>query len=164
MNKHTWNIAIVTVMVVLVGAGMAQADIYDRGNGLIYDDDLDVTWMQYVSTAEDTGYCVNYLPNCTDGLMTKDEADDFVTWFNTSYNPPWGNAWRLPVTPTTTDLSCSDSFNEGFNCTQSELGHLYYLELGNSPGEGGLTIRVPFVDIQTSMNVDLHRILTRYLH
>ena len=152
MNRHTWNIATVTLIVGFTGFGAAEATIYDRGNGLIYDDDLDVTWMQYVSTAEDTGYCVDYLPNCTDGLMTKDEANAFVNWFNTSYNPPWGYDWRLPITPTTTDLSCSDSFNEGFSCTQSELGHLYYLELGNLAGEGGLVNRGSFVDIQTQMN------------
>jgi hypothetical protein len=101
--------------------------------------------MKYTNTAVDTEYD-------NDGLMTKGEADVFVDWFNNTYNPPVGDEWRLPNTPITADATCSQPFNEGYDCTQSELGHLYYTELGNSSGEGGLTNRGFFRDIEIDLN------------
>ncbi len=123
----------------------AEAQLIDRGNGCIYDADRDITWIQSANTAVDTGYD-------SDGLMTKTDADDYVDWFNNVYNWPVGDNWRLPITFAAPDPSCSDSFNEGFGCTQSEMGHLYYIELGNTAGEGGLTNRGDFIDIQTDLN------------
>ena len=34
----------------------AQAALYDRGNGLIYDDVLNITWMQDANYAQTSGY------------------------------------------------------------------------------------------------------------
>jgi len=43
------------------------------------------------------------------------------------YAVTWNGDWRLPTTP---DVSSS----AGDNKTDSEMGHLYYTELGNSAG------------------------------
>ena len=59
------------------------------------------------------------------------------------------SGWRLPTT-LQPDLSCNfqsggDSYD--YNCTGSEMGHLYYTELGN-PAGGPLTNTAPFSNVQ----------------
>ena len=154
MKKH-YMIASIVSSIVLIFSSSVLADLIDRGNGLIYDTDRDITWMQYTNTAVDTGYCIADLPTCTNnhGMMTNEQAKQFVAWFNNVYSwPAAQNNWRLPITPTTPDTTCSADFNEGYGCTHSEFGHLYYLELGNSLGEGGLTNRGDFRDIEIDFN------------
>lgn len=154
------NKLVVAVTAIIMGItfmSSARATLIDRGNGLIYDDDRNITWMQYTNTAVDTGYCIGDLQPCTGihGLMTWEQAKTFVDWFNNDYNPPWPpgtSNWRLPFTPTAPDTTCSQDFNEGYDCTHSEFGHLYYEELGNSAGEGGLANRGPFRDIEIDLN------------
>lgn len=118
-----------------------NATLYDRGNGYVYDDDLNITWMQYANTVDYSGVGGS-------DLKTKSEADDFVDWFNNNLGFIAGANWRLPITPTAPDTNCSFSFNEGSGCIQSEFGHLYYYELGNSGGDNGLTNRGPFTNIE----------------
>jgi hypothetical protein len=121
------------VMLVLAAglSGTVQAALHDRGGGLIYDDALNVTWLQDANYAKTSGYDA-------DGLMTWHEATAWAEQLNINgYND-----WRLPTT-LQPDASCSnqaggDSF--GYNCTGSELGHLFYEELGGYVEvEGGLT-------------------------
>lgn len=112
-------------------SGTAQAALHDRGGGMIYDDALNVTWLQDANYAKTSGYDA-------DGLMTWHEATAWAEQLNINgYND-----WRLPTT-LQPDASCSnqaggDSF--GYNCTGSELGHLFYVELGGYVEvEGGIT-------------------------
>lgn len=51
--------------------------------------------------------------------------------------------WRLPST-LQPDSSCSIGSSYGYGCTGSEMGHLYYTELGNVAG--GLTNTGPFTN------------------
>ena len=50
----------------------------------------------------------------------------------------WTGDWRLPIT-VQPDPSCSatdsNGQNYGYNCTGSEMGHLYYTELGHQAGD-----------------------------
>ena len=45
-----------TLAALLVFTGAAQAALHDRGGGLIYDDVLNVTWLQDASYARTSGY------------------------------------------------------------------------------------------------------------
>ena len=58
--------------------------------------------------------------------------------------------WRLPTTlipdPSCSNQSEGTSFM-GYNCTGSEMGHLYYTELGNS-ASGPLANTGPFTNLQ----------------
>jgi len=64
----------------------ASAALYDRGNGLIYDDDLDITWLQDANYAATSGYDV-------DGEMTWFDAVDWADQLTFS-----GYAsWQLPT-------------------------------------------------------------------
>lgn len=77
----------------------AKSTLLDRGNGLIYDDILNITWLQ------DANYA--------GGTMTWDDA---MTWSNNLVYQGYDD-WRLPT------LSCS-----GGSCTNGEMAHLYYTE------------------------------------
>ena len=57
----------VLVLLCLSVSLSANAALYDRGNGLIYDDVLDITWLQDANYAQTSGYD-------TDGRMTWIEA------------------------------------------------------------------------------------------
>jgi len=99
-------------------ANASDAELFDRGGGLIYDDLLDITWLQYANYSGQT--------------MTWYDATNWVG--NLDYQGY--DDWRLPVS----DTSCS-----GSNCTQSEMGHLFYTE--------GVTSDAPgiFIDVRPYM-------------
>ena len=46
------TIFFITMLFVLVFAHSAKAALQDKGEGLIYDDDLGITWMQYANYAD----------------------------------------------------------------------------------------------------------------
>ncbi len=100
-------ITALTLSLGLAAANAAQASLVDRGGGLIYDTDLNITWMANANV---------------NGAMTWDNA---MTWVsNLSYYDSVRNVtytdWRLPTSDTCTN----------YYCTGSEMGHLFYNELG----------------------------------
>lgn len=93
----------------------SYATLIDRGGGLIYDTDLNITWLRDGNYAQTSGFDPH-------GLMTWSEA---MAW---AENLTFGgfDDWRLPT-----------SLNEDGSgpcwsgpCTGSEMGHLFYIELG----------------------------------
>lgn len=128
------------ILVLLAGmglAGVAHAALLDRGGGLIYDTDLNVTWLADASYAKTSGYTDTLYGPGSDGTMTWGQANAWVA--NLVYHDPLRNVdlkgWRLPTTlqpdPTCSVQSGGDSY--GYNCSGSELGHLFYKELGGKP-------------------------------
>lgn len=85
--------------------------LIDRGRGLLYDVERDLTWLQDTNYARTSG-------RSADGQMTWDEAKIWVARLN--YRGITG--WRLP-TARNPDGSgpCI-----GDNCRESELGHLVF--------------------------------------
>ena len=65
----------------------ANAALIDRGGGLIYDDDRDITWLADANYAMTSGYDA-------DGMMTWSEA---MTWAG-NLNYGGYTDWRLPDT------------------------------------------------------------------
>lgn len=96
-----------------LASGAAQAALIDRGGGLIYDSDLNITWLADANYAQTSGFDA-------DGRMTWSAANAWAAGLT------YGgySDWRLPTSDT-----CS-----GFDCTGSELGHLFYQELGGTAG------------------------------
>jgi hypothetical protein len=95
-------------------ASVAQAALIPRTVGadeMVYDSGLNITWLKNANT---------------NGQMFWADA---TTW---AANLVYGGKddWRLPIA----DTSCF-----GFNCTGSELGHLFYQELGATAGSSILT-------------------------
>lgn len=142
--------ALLASAVIGLAAMPAEAALVNRGGGLIYDTDLNVTWLQDANYAKTSGYS-------TDGLMTEYDAS---TW---AYDLVYGgySDWRLPtVVVQDYFFSYDGSTGSGYNITTgSEMGHLFYTELGNlayydingaGPQPGwGLTNTGPFINLQS---------------
>lgn len=100
------------------GISTAQAELIDRGSGLIYDTVLDITWLQDAQySIASTGVAKrNWVDamNWADQLEYYDSVRD-VTWTN----------WRLPST-------VNDPSSIGWDTTgmSSELAYMYYINLG----------------------------------
>jgi hypothetical protein len=131
------------ILVGLLGFSQAaNATLWDRGGGLIYDDVLNITWLQDANYAKTSGYDA-------DGRMTPSESN---TWAenlelydsvrNVTYSD-WRLPRNLPVNGTSYNYHdwCSDgSTDVGYNIsapgsaypgtTVSEMAHLYYNDLG----------------------------------
>ena len=102
----------------VVVSSSSHAALYDRGNGLIYDDVLDITWLQDANYAQTSGY----------------ESDGYMNWLDAS---AWAaqleyggyDDWRLP--------SVGNTPTWGFNVTTGELGHMFYNNLSNTACTSG---------------------------
>lgn len=135
---------------ILSAVSVAQASLIDQGGGMIYDTDLNITWLQDANYAKTSGYD-------TDGQMTWSAAN---TWATTLVYASVSD-WRLP---TTVDgplvFEYDGTTTAGYSITTSELGHLFYTTLenkalyasdGSHPQPGwGLMNAGPFVNIYSA--------------
>ncbi len=127
------QLILVLVIMVLFAATVSRADLFNRGGGLIYDDDLNITWLQNANYAQTSGYD-------SDGEMTWDQA---VAWANTLEYAGYDD-WRLP----TAYNSDGSGPYSGYNVTGSEMGHLFYEELGNTAAVP-ISNTGPFLNLST---------------
>ena len=106
----------------LLVSGASHAALIDRGGGLIYDDVLDVTWLRDTQYAVSSGFS-------SSAQMTFNQAQAFadgLEYYDRARGVTWSD-WRLPgVAPTA--VAGYDPSGES-----SELGHMYYVNLGLSP-------------------------------
>jgi hypothetical protein len=95
-------------------SGMAQAALIDRGGGLLYDDVLNVTWLQDANYAKTSGYDA-------DGLMDWSAAKTWASGLNISrFAGESLTGWRLPASGDYYDITSP-------NC---EMSYMYYVNLG----------------------------------
>jgi len=114
------------LVAMLVGTN-ASAVLTDRGAGLIYDSDLDITWLADFKYAQTSGFDA-------DGRMTWHTAMSWAA--NLEYSDPVrGTTWTDWRLPTALDPDGSGPCF-GTSCPDSELGHLLFVEgvAPNSPG------------------------------
>lgn len=145
----------------------ASAALIDRGNGMIYDDVLDVTWLQDANYAKTSGYHA-------DGQMTWDAATAWAAGLS------FGgfDDWRLPtINVTDTNSSgqqdCHYSETGGTDCGynvltgNSELAYMFYENLGNvafydtsgnSNQAGSGTLNATFTDGDTKQQVSFEKL------
>ncbi|HXX57474.1 MAG TPA: DUF1566 domain-containing protein [Thermodesulfovibrionales bacterium] len=118
-----------------------QATLVDMNDGTVYDTATQLSWLK---NANSGGSPMNW-----------DQAVAWAASLNSGIGFAGLKGWRLPETAQP-DATCSyqaapgDSFplqGYGHKCTGSEMGHLYYVSLGNTAG-GLLTNRGPFENIQ----------------
>jgi len=128
---------IVTGAVLLLASSPAFSGLIDRGNGMIYDDVLDITWLQDANYAFTSGYAAEnlsgawYLGNkSTDvkasGHMGWDAANEWAEQL------VYGgfDDWRL-TKASNNDKTCSNSnFYYGCISTDNELSYMFYENLG----------------------------------
>lgn len=111
----------------------AGAALINRGDGMIYDTALNVTWLSNADLAATDSFGV--LGIASGGQMTWSTAQDWITAMNASGYLGYSN-WRQPTTQQP-DSSCSvqsGGNSYGSNCTGSEMGELFYNELGGTAG------------------------------
>lgn len=149
-----------SIAALLIAAPVVQAELIDRGGGLIYDDVLDITWLQDANYAVTMGAHPN-------GRMSYALATRWVQ--NLAYYDPvrdvtWGN-WRLPRTMPVDGVAFNHeheidgSSDNGFNISSpmSELGYHFFVNLngiaytdifGNYPQPNyGLNETGPFLNL-----------------
>ena len=158
-RRDSWSAAILLTAALPC---LSYAALYDRGNGLIYDSVLNITWLQDAQYAQTSGYD-------GDGIFNWNDAE---TWVN-QLNYMGVTGWRLPtLTPVngtsfnsnftydgSTDYSYNISYPGGASAgfTGNELAYMYFVNLRDlalakpdgtvQPG-AGLT-NVSFVDAAT---------------
>jgi hypothetical protein len=103
-----------------------HASLIDRENGLIYDTDMDITWMQDAFAFGDPTVRPHLLSR---ELMSRDTA---MSWVD-ALDFGGFDDWRLPKTPNI-DSSCgTDATDKQWltltPCSGGEMGHLFYSEL-----------------------------------
>ena len=133
----------------------ANSALVDRGGGFIYDDVLDITWLQDANYARTSGYH-------EDGKMSWNNANIWVGQLE------YGGftEWRLPTMIDIGNDGCNNTYN-GTDCgynpdtTDNELASLYFDTLdnlafydvfGNAPQEGfGLSNSGSFLNMATGV-------------
>lgn len=166
--------------VMLLSVPQAGAALIDEGNGLIYSTDQNLYWTQdanlfYTQASTYSGGSAAFVQaviNSVEGVVYDTanfydsgtyhlSASDFTTTMTYQYGVAgatnwWGaqawvgylnsinydgyHDWRLPVSDTCTDI----------NCTNSELGHLYYSELGNT-SDSAVVNTGPFQNLRNTV-------------
>jgi hypothetical protein len=106
------TIFLATMFHLIICISFANAELYDRGEGLVYDDILDITWLQNANYAGSTL-----------------KWTDATAWADSLVFQNFDD-WRLPAF----DASCSEN-----NCTGNEMGHLFYSSQISSAAPGIFT-------------------------
>ncbi len=116
----------------------AQADLIDRGGGMIYDTELNITWLQDWNYAKTSNYGFGSPAWHPMGKMNWNTA---TVWARDLEYGGFSD-WRLPTMVDTGTPGCNISDTGGTDCgynsltkigntVYSELAHLYYVTLGN---------------------------------
>jgi hypothetical protein len=105
------------LLTVLGFSTLGNGALIDNGNGLIYDTDLNITWYDYMNFSRGSWY----------------SQRDWAA--NLSITDIYGQShtgWRLPATIDGPYVfGYNGTTTAGYNIITSEMGHLYYTELGN---------------------------------
>jgi len=94
------------------------------GGLAVYDTDFNITWLANANA---------------NGLMNWTAANTWAAGLNIGGY----TGWRLP----TADPACGNTYN----CINSELGHLYYTELGVTQGNNILSSTSPYLQLFTNV-------------
>lgn len=141
MKFHTrWAVTSLFV-IAWAASSVANAALIDRGGGLIYDTDLNVTWLQNANLAATNSFGVSgintasYAWSSNPGYMTWNTALSWVSAMNAA-NYLGYNDWRLPTLNLSVPYGCNFAYSGtdcGYNVitANSEMAHLFYVELGN---------------------------------
>jgi len=112
---------------------VSNAALVDSGGGLIYDTELGISWLADANLAATNTFDVAGIN--VNGSMNWNTAQSWIAAMNSTDYLGFSD-WRLPTTiqPDATCADQVDGASGGYNCTGSELGHLFYNELGGIAG------------------------------
>jgi len=173
MNKSQLLGTVCAVLFSFVTMSANAALVSAPGGQVVYDTDRDISWMSNANLALTNQFGLSLSTSRFDdtantvgstGRMTWDNAMAWIDGMN-AYDSGNGylgfNNWRLPNT-TQPDPGCSLQLtpggyppqDDGYDCTGSEMGHLFYSEFGATAGgpvltTGDATELAKFTEIQT---------------
>ena len=148
MNKSHLLGAVCACFFALITTMSAKAALVSQlGGQAVFDTDLNITWLSNANLADTTDFGVGGI--AANGNMTWATANTWISAMNTA-NYLGFSDWRMPTT-VDPDTTCTDDTAGstpsgdalGFNCTGSEMGHLFYNELGGVAGSDILTSSDP---------------------
>jgi hypothetical protein len=122
---------------------------------MIYEDDAGLVWIDYSSGSKEW-------PDLISWAKALNEDGALTIKLNPGVNINWNGEWRLPKTVDAARKNGYDgSTTAGFNITSSEMGHLFYVSLGNlgyydkqgnvQAGFAGLKNKGPFQNLKESI-------------
>jgi len=122
--------------VLVLASGGAQAELFDRGGGMIYDSTLNLTWLADVNYAKTSGYAAAHAGGSTSN-GTYIEPGGQMGWHAAQ---TWADGlvyggfedWRLP-TINPNDSSCTSL--GAYGCSGGEISHLFVVDLGEKAFE-----------------------------
>lgn len=144
-----------TLLILALCAGLlsacARTTLIPALNGqVVIDTDLNLTWLANANLAATETFGVSGIG--ADGVMNWDTAQSWIDGMNTAGYLGF-NDWRLPTT-LQPDATCSyqaPGYSGAYNCTGSEMGHLFYTKLGGVAGSSILSSSDP--DLALFQNV-----------
>jgi hypothetical protein len=171
----TKKLAAILAGIGLLTSGAAQATLYDRGGGLIYDDVLKITWLKDANYAATQYVATGGAQGDADGQMDWTTANAWangLVYHDSVRNVDYSD-WRLPtVGPVGAafdyGVSSNGTTDVGYGNTSpnSEMAYMYYVNLGNlgycTPDDGdiwtscvvqagyGLAHTAPFDNLQSN--------------
>lgn len=142
MNKIRTQYTQLLIFILSIGfVNPASAVLYDRGNGLIYDSDQNLTWLQDTNFAYTSGYAAANAvdnPGAFDNISSNGRMgwDAAMAWANGLTYQGYSD-WRLPALNDIGNDGCNFSYSGtdcGYNVdtSGSELAYMWYVNLGNT--------------------------------
>lgn len=132
MIKRAWRLLLL-FSAVLFFSGVANADLVVIGTAtysgkdynLVYEEDQGLIWLDYTRQRSKWPDQMSWASQLNDpGVLTYK--------FNAEISVNWNGGWRLPKTVDGARRWGADGkTTAGCNITTSEMGHLYYVSLGN---------------------------------
>lgn len=134
MTKTPLNWLAASYIICALSASTSQASLINRGGGLIYDDVLNITWLQDANYAMTSG-------DDADGLLNWADANAWVaglSYYDSVRNVTWSD-WRLPTVSPVNGVSFnlaysfdgSTDLSYNLVSTSSELANMFNVSLGN---------------------------------
>lgn len=128
----------------LLFAGAPQASLVNYGGGMIYDTELNITWLQDANLSAKNAFGVSGI--LSDGRMNWYQANEWIAAMNAAVYLGYDN-WRLPQTLPVNGLtynygiSYTGATDSGYNISApnsaypgskgSEMAYMFYCNLGN---------------------------------
>lgn len=109
----------------VVGAATYQGKEYN----LIYEDDQELIWLDYYQSGQPFG--IGWYGQ-VDWAADLNKPGELTYSYKPGFKVTWEGSWRLPMAvdgPRTHGFDGTTT--AGFNITTSEMGHLFYVSLGN---------------------------------